>query len=333
MKTYKNLWVQIITKENFDLAYKNARKGKTRRRDVREFEKDAERKLEEIRQSVINKTFTTSEYRHKEIFEPKKRTIYILPFQDRIVQHAIMNILAPLMEKLFIKDSYACISGRGQHKASMRTMQAIRRNKYCLKCDIRKFYPSINQSILSKMFHEKIRDKDLLFLLDDIIFSFPGEKNVPIGNYTSQWFGNFYLTKLDMYVKHTLKIKDYIRYCDDFMLFGNDKKYLHYCRVKIQEFLLKELELEYSKSDVFNVKQGVDFCGYRHFRNYILLRKSTAKRQLRKVRKLAKLYQENRISKEKLRSKVESVRGWIKHAKTHNLQIAMDLEVLRRVYA
>lgn len=333
MKSYGgNLFESIVDKDNFTVAQKLSRQGKSSRKEIRIFESNLDENLEEIRQLVINKKFHTAKYRSKKIYEPKERIIYILPYApDRIVQHAIMNILVPYMEKMFIADSYACITGRGQTRASLRTMEAVRRNKYCLKCDIHHFYPSINQNILSEMYHRKFRDKDFLYLMDDIIFSFPGGYNCPIGNYTSQWNGNFYLTPLDNFCKHELRIRDYIRYCDDFLLFSDDKAYLHDCRKRIEDFIGK-YELTYSKADVFSVKQGIDFCGYRHFDNYILLRKSTAKKEIKRLKELPGEFESGLITKDKMRSTIDSMIGWQKHANTHNLQIATDIDFIRRKY-
>ncbi|MBO4693061.1 MAG: RNA-directed DNA polymerase [Clostridia bacterium] len=333
MKSYGgNLFESIVEKDNFKVAQQLSRQGKSRRKEIRIFESNLDENLEEIRQLVINKKFHTAKYRSKKIYEPKERIIYILPYApDRIVQHAIMNILVPYMEKMFITDSFACITGRGQTRASLRTMEAVRRNKYCLKCDIHHFYPSINQNILSEMYHRKFRDKDFLYLMDDIIFSFPGGYNCPIGNYTSQWNGNFYLTPLDNFCKHELRIRDYIRYCDDFLLFSDDKAYLHDCRKRIEDFIGK-YELTYSKADVFSIKQGIDFCGYRHFDNYILLRKSTAKKEIKRLKELPGEFESGLITKDEMRSTIDSIMGWQKHANTHNLQIATDIDFIRSKY-
>lgn len=286
MKTYNNLWETFISKENFELAYKNAIKGKKKQRQVRIFSRNEAENLEKVRQSVIHGDFHTAQYRKMTIYEPKERIIYKLPFApDRIVQHAVMNILKPILLNLFIVDTYACIEGRGQHKAGLKCSDYVRRNKYCYQGDVRKFYPSIDQNILSGMFHRIIKDMRFLVILDDIIFSFEGGKNCPIGNYCSQWFGNYYLSKLDNFVKHELKCKDYERFCDDFLLFSDDKTYLNYCKRRIEDFLKSELLLSMSKSDIFCTEQGVDFCGYRYFPKYVLLRKRTAKRIMRRVRK------------------------------------------------
>ncbi len=333
MKRIGNLWQEIITKDNFELAEREARRHKTSRYDVKRFEKNLDKNLEEVRQLVITKQFHTSPYKSRKIYEPKERIIYILPYApDRIVQHAIMNTLVPIMEKLFISDSYACIAGRGQTAASLRTMEAVRRNKYCLKCDIHHFYPSINQNILSQMYHDKFKDKDFLEIMDDIIFSFPGGYNCPIGNYTSQWSGNFYLTPLDHFCKHELKIRDYIRYCDDFLLFSDDKAFLHDCRKRIEDFIGNNLELTYSKSDVFSVRQGIDFVGYRHFDNYILVRKSTAKRQKRKLIELPGMYENGLVSVDTMRSTIDSISGWLKHANAYNLKQSMGIDKIRGKY-
>jgi len=330
MKTYNNLWDDFISVENFVRAYKDARRGKGQQRTVADFRQGWALKLYKLRQDVIAGNFHTSKYKAETIYEPKKRVIYKLPFNpDRIVQHAIMNVLAPILEKKFITDSYACVPGRGQIKASQRCMQAVRRNKYCLKCDIHHFYPSIDQAILSGMFHRIIKDKRFMAVLDDIIFSFPGGKNAPIGNYLSQWSGNFYLTPLDNFVKRELKIKDYIRYCDDFMLFCNDKKYLHNCRLRIEKFINENLQLEYSKADVFNVKQGVDFCGYRHFNNFILIRKSTKLREQKKIAEIKKAIESGNYDADSLRSSIDSIIGWLKHAKTYKLKKKYQLYELR----
>lgn len=333
MKRYGNLWQAMTTEDNFALAERKAGRGKRTRPDVQEFEKNLGENLEEVRQLVITKRFHTSQYRSRKIHEPKERTIYMLPFApDSIVQHAVMNVLAPIMAGLFISDSYACIPGRGQTKASLRTMEAVRRNRYCLKCDIHHFYPSISHGILSQMYHSKFKDKDFLELMDDIIYSFPGGRNCPIGNYVSQWSGNFYLTPLDHFCKQELGTKDYIRYCDDFLLFGGDKAYLHECRRRIEEFIWTRLGLTYSRADVFDVRQGVDFVGYRHFDNYILVRKSTAKKEKRMVRELPERLESGEITADTMRSKLDSVSGHIKHANSYNLKKSMGIDEMRRRY-
>jgi len=239
-----------------------------------------------------------------------------------------MNIVEPIWDNLFIFDSYACRRGKGIHKGSNRTMRAIRNNKYCLKMDISKFYPSIKHDILFKIVQRKIKCPATLRLIKDIIYSVGGGKNVPIGNYTSQWLGNLYMNEIDQFLKHKHKVKYYIRYCDDFCVYSNDKKYLHELKNIIEDFLRVKLELKFSKVDIVQVKQGVDFLGYRHFPNYILLRKSTAKRVKKRLARMPKMLKLGLINKEQFKSSIASTWGWLKWANTYNFRIKYKLEDL-----
>jgi retron-type reverse transcriptase len=330
-KRHGNLFERIANLDNLRLAYQKARRGKSRMRNVIRFERNVEENLETIRRSLLNRTFTTSRYQTKMIHEPKQREIYILPFSpDRIVQHAAMNILEPIWDGLMIDDSYACRIGKGQHAGSRRTMEFVRRYRYCLKADISKFYPSIGQDILYGIVRQKIKCESTLWLLRDIIYSYPGGRNAPIGNYTSQWFGNLYLNELDRLVKHHYRVKGYLRYCDDFCLFHDDKGYLQEMKEIIREFLDIKLKLKFSQAEVFPVNQGVDFLGYRHFPSHILLRKSTAKRVRRRLAKLPRLLEKGRINEEQYRSSIASTRGWLRWANTHNLSLALELDRLEQ---
>lgn len=331
MKRHGNLWHKIIDKDNFELAYRNAVRGKSSKRNVIRFKENEEANLEAVRQMLINKTFRTSRYCEKTVYEPKKRTIYVLPFApDRIVQHALMNVLIPIWDKLFIETSYACRAGRGVHEGSRKTMEFVRRNKYCLKCDISKFYPSIDQDVLMAIVRKKIKCKDTLWLIEEIVRSFPGGKNVPIGNFTSQWFGNLYMNELDQYVKTELKIKDYIRYCDDFCLFHDDKAVLNDAAKKVKAFIEDRLLLRFSKCDLFPVSHGVDFLGYRHFKKYILLRKSTAKRVRKRLKRLPELHAKGKITDEQFMSSVGSTYGWMRWANSHNLAQKIRLDEMMK---
>jgi len=180
MRRHGRLWDKIVDAENIYLAHFKAKRCKPRLRGVIIFERNREENLEAIRRSLLEKTFTTSRYQEKILYEPKKRTVYVLPYSpDRIVQHALMNILIPIWEKLFIRDSYACIDGRGLHAGSARTMEFVRRNAYCLKCDISKFYPSVDHEIMLRIIRRKIKCPDALWLIEDIVRSYPGGKNIP----------------------------------------------------------------------------------------------------------------------------------------------------------
>lgn len=324
MKTYKNLWDRFISEENFEIAYANSIKRKKKQRQIREFNEDKENNLKKVRELVISGKFRTSEYTAMKVYEPKERLIYKLPYApDRIVQHAIMNILRPILTTKFIENSYACVEGKGPHKASQKCAEFTRKYDYCLKCDIHHFYPSVDQRILSGMLHRIINDDKFMKIIDDVVFSFPGGKNVPIGNYCSQWFGNFYLTYLDNFVLHELKCGKYIRYCDDFLLFSNDKNFLKFCRKRIADYISDILCLEFSKAEIFSTKQGVDFCGYRDFKDYVLLRKSTAKRIRKRIIKIETI-------NDRTLGQLASAKGQLRHCCSYNFRKSIGLE--RRMY-
>lgn len=333
LKRHGNLFEKITDIDNIYRAYYNARRGKGWQRAVVKFNEDIDNNLIGIRDSLINKTFTTSTYKTKLIHEPKKREVYILPFApDRIVQHAIMNVIEPIWERLFIYDSYACRVGKGIHAGSRRVMEFIRKNAYCMQCDISKFYPSIDHDILFTIIKKKIKCEDTLDLFHNIINSIDGYKNVPIGNYTSQWFGNLYMNELDQYLKHEHKVKYYIRYCDDFILFHNSKKILSQLAAIIKDFVENKLKLRLKKCSIFPISQGLDFLGYRHFRNYILLRKSTTKRVIKRLRNMPHDLKDGKISQDQFRSSLASTQGWLKWANTYNLQLHLEISKLKELY-
>ena len=324
-----NLFPKIIEPQNIFLAYRKARKGKGWQRKIQGFEKNLEGNLEEIRLSLANKAFETSKYKTKSIYEPKERLIYILPFApDRIVQHALMNIIEPIWDAMFIHDSYACRVGKGIHAGSRRTMEFVRKNKYCLKMDVSKFYPSVDHHVLYEIIQKKIKCKDTLWLIKNIIYSIGGGKNVPIGNFTSQWFGNLYMNELDQFLKHRYGVKAYLRYCDDFCLFHDDKAYLNGMAKNIEEFLKTRLSLSLSKCDLFPVSRGVDFLGYRHFPKYILVRKSTVKRVKKRLKALPLLLAKGQITVEQCRASLASTKGWLIWANAHNLKLHLQIEQL-----
>lgn len=331
MKRHGNLWDKIVNKDNLYKAYLKARKGKGWQRKVRVIDKNPDKYIDELYQTLINGEYKTAKYKTKVIFEPKMRTIYILPFYpDRIVHHAIMNVLEPIWDGLFMNHSYACRKKKGQHKASTYCMSLVCKYKYVLKCDISKFYPSVNHETLKSIIRHKIKDKKVLELLDAIIDSTGTETNVPIGNYLSQWFGNLYLNEMDKELKHKYRVKAMVRYSDDFLIFSNSKQELHRLDSIIQEFLGTKLQMRLSKCNIFPTSQGVDFLGYRHFpQGYILVRKTTAKRIKRRMKGLIWEYKHHRIDKIQALSKIASAEGWMKHATAHNLSVSLKINELK----
>lgn len=329
MKRYGDFFTKIVDMENLHEAYCKASKGKHWQRNVRTYDADPIPWLMKLKESLEQGTFHTASYTTKQIYEPKERTIYILPFYpDRIVHHAIMNVLEPVFDKLMIYDSYSCRKGKGQHAGSRRCMEMVRHNRYCLKCDISKFYPSVNHEVLKTILRHKLKDKRLLALLDDVIDSTHTDTNVPIGNYLSQWFGNLYMNELDTYTKQHWHIRDYIRYCDDFCFFSNDKDELRKIRAELPGYLADTLKLKLSKCQLFPTAQGVDFLGYRHFPRYILVRKKTAARIRRHLREVMHLLKQGRISPKTAKAKVASARGWVQHANAHHYAVANHIDAL-----
>lgn len=326
-KRYGNLWNKFIAKENFRLAWHKTSIGRGNRTDVRKFKQNLEPNLENLRQKVIRGEFKTSKYEKKRICENgKHRLIYILPLEDRIVQHALNNVIEPLFVKGFIEHTYGCISGRGQIKGSNRIRKLIMTNNYCLKTDIKKFYPTVDQQVLYDEICRKIKDVKLLRIIKNIVFSVKGGKNCPIGNLTSQLFGNIYLNKLDKLLKHKLKVKNYCRYCDDCVILSNSKEELFTIQKEIHQFVDLELKQTMSYSEVFHIKQGIDFLGYRHFRGYTILRKRTALKFKQAVNRIRK-GKDNRPFLQKL-STINSYKGYAVHCYTYNLIRSLDLDNL-----
>ncbi len=275
MKRLNNLYEKIYSIDNLELADKKARKGKSDQYGIKRHDRHREKNILKLHESLKNKTYRTSKYNTFIIFEPKEREIFRLPyFPDRITHHAVMNILEPVFTATFTADTYSCIKGRGIHKAFRavkRALKDIHGTKYCLKLDIQKFYPSIDHEVLKKLLRRKFKDKDLLWLLDEIIDSASG---VPIGNYLSQYFANFYLTYFDHWIKEVKGVKYYFRYADDIVILSDSKKYLHKLLADMRQYLSDELKLTIKKNyQVFPVaSRGINFVGYKLYHTHTLMR-------------------------------------------------------------
>ena len=319
MKRYNNLFDKIVSLDNLYEADKRARRQKSHRPEVMLFDKNKDKLLLDLQRKLINGEYETSEYYVFKIYEPKEREIFKLPYYpDRIVHHAIMNIMEPIWVSAFVKGTYSCIRKRGTHKALKDVKFALKdevNTQYCLKLDIRKFYPSIDHDILKTIIRKKIKDKRLLSLLDEIIESAQG---VPIGNYLSQFFANLYLTYLDHWIKEQKKVRYYLRYADDIVILGGDKQQLRDLFYDIQDYLNNKLKLNFKDNwQIFKVdSRGIDFVGYRVFHTHTLLRKRIKKRFCKKINKLNK---KQNLDKDTYKQKICSYIGWIKYCNGHNL--------------
>lgn len=326
MKRYGNIYEKIYDYKNLELAHKNARKNKTFYTEVKEVDNNPEEYLIQLQNMLIWKTYKTSEY---DIFikndSGKEREIYKLPyFPDRVCQWAIMLQIESIFLETFTDFSCAAIPDKGTHyalKLLNKYMKDEEGTKCCLKLDIKKFFPNIDHDILKTLLRRKFKDKDLLWLLDEIIDSIEGDKGIPIGNYTSQYFANFYLTYFDHWLKEEMKVKYVIRYMDDIVILHHDKEYLHNLLKEIQDYLQDNLKLELkSNYQIFPSRvRGIDFVGYRHFGSYILLRKSTSKRLVRKMRDIEKKISSGGEFTYSDYCSINSYKGWLKWCNGYNL--------------
>lgn len=317
MKRIGNLYDKICWIDNLYLAYSKASKGKRNTYGVMQFEKELDNNIQSIRKELVGCIYHTSAYETFIIHDPKEREIYRLPFRDRVVHHAIMNVLESVWTPVFISHTYSCIKGKGIHGLLKHLKSDLIdecETKYCLKMDVRKFYPSINHGALKCIIRKKIKDERLLSLMDEIIDSAPG---VPIGNYLSQFFANLYLSYFDHWLKEEKKVKYYYRYADDMVILDNSKESLHLLRKEIEFYLRDRLMLDLKGNyQIFPVSaRGIDFVGYVFFHTHILMRKSIKKNFCRKVSRLNK----RKITPHDYKASICSWLGWAKHCNSRHL--------------
>jgi retron-type reverse transcriptase len=323
MKRYGNLWEEVTSFENLCRAFYKARRGKPKSPEAAAFFYDLEGGIIKLQKELWAGTYKTGPYRVFRVYEPKERIIKAVPFRDRVVHHALCNVIEPLFDAGFIYDSFACRKNKGTHKGLERLRSTVRgvfkQGGYALKCDIKKYFPSIDHETLKALIRKKIKDSRVLRLIDEIIDSSHSEygagKGIPIGNLTSQLFANIYLNELDQYVKHRLRARHYIRYVDDFIVLSHSKKELHICKQRIKCFLKTLfLVMHKTKANVFLIKDGVDFLGYKVFPCYTRIRKSNIKKFVKRARKQLALLSSGRIREKRIESSLLSWMGHLCHA-------------------
>lgn len=309
MKRIGNIYTKIISKDNLILADSIARKGKRHQKTIIDHDKNKVKNIDDLHYSLVNKTYKTSPYKTFIITKPKERLIYRLPYIDRILQHAVMNVVKPAFVSTFTADTYSCIKGRGIHKAVYAVKHALKdktNTTYFLKIDIKKFYPNINHTILKQLLRKKFKDADFLSLLDGIIDSATG---LPIGNYMSQYLANFYLAYFDHWIKEVIGVKYYFRYADDMVFFSSCKKFLHTLLFKVKNYLKTNLDLDLKANyRIAPTWCGLDFLGYVFRHGYTRIRpdiKHACAKMLISNPNMASIY---------------SYLGWFCHADTINLQ-------------
>jgi RNA-directed DNA polymerase len=340
MIRYGNLWPEIIEFGNLLLAAQKAQKGKRYRDNVLEFNYNREVELQKLQEELTDRTYCPGNYRTFQISDPKVRLISAAPYRDRVVHHALCNIIQPLIECSFIADTYANRQGYGTHRALRRFTAFARSSQYILQCDIKKYFPSIDRAILKGLIRRKIKCDRTLWLIDLIIDRsnqqefildyFPGDilltpfdrpRGLPIGNLTSQFFANYYLSGLDHFVKDRLRISKYLRFVDDFALFSDDYQELRDARLAIEEYLVTlRLKLHPIKSQLFATEQGASFVGFRILPDRIRVRNDNLGRARQRFKQLDRAYRQGLISIAEICKRIHSWEAHLKHGDTYRLR-------------
>lgn len=321
MKIYKSIFDKIVALENLFLAWDKFKSDKQNKKDVLRFERYLEQNIFQLHRDLINKTYKHGAYKGFFIYDPKKRHIHKATVRDRILHHAVFNILNPIFEPTFIANSFSCRVNKGTHRGVEILAKITRQisknyNQPCfvLKCDIKKFFDSISHGVLLEVIDRRIKDGDAMWLIKEIIESYANDnfiikKGLPIGNLTSQLFANIYLNELDQFIKHTLKIKNYVRYTDDFIIVSSNESFLQDTIKPISDYLSQKLilKLHPKKIIIRKIIQGIDFLGYTILPHCRLVRTKTRQRIFKKILK--------KVSEQSLQSYL----GVFSHANAYKL--------------
>ena len=367
MKFYTYIFEKIISAENLFLAWDEFKKGKLKKKDVLAFEWNLEKNIFDLQHDLQYHTYKHSVYTSFTITDPKQRKIHKATVRDRVLHHAIFRVLNPLFEPAFIAHSYSCRVGKGTHKGIndlAKILNRVSNNNtricYALKCDIKKFFDSVNHTILLRIIERKVADSNAMWLLREIIASFYKSPEyqlqlfdsagtnrererererespstalrieervnsgvgIPIGNLTSQLFANIYMNQFDYFVKHSLKVKHFVRYTDDFIIVSNSREYLADLVAVITKWLRSNLKLELhpNKITIHKFSQGIDFLGYTLLPKYRLLRTKTKRRIFKKLKQKVIGGKTGMVSHESANQSLSSYLGVISHANTYNL--------------
>jgi retron-type reverse transcriptase len=330
VKRYGNLWPQVVEFGNLLSAAKKAQRGKRYRDNVLLFNHELEPELLKIQDDLLSHNYQPGEYKTFQIVEPKKRMISAAPYRDRVVHHALCNIIAPIFERAFTRDSFANREGYGTHRALRRFVADARSHAYVLQCDIRKYFPSIDHEILKTILRRKIKCRETLWLIETIIDAgneqervdhfFPGDdlftlaerrRGLPIGNLTSQFFANVYLSGFDHFVKERIKAQSYVRYVDDFALFSDDRAFLNEARPAIEKYLVGlRLKIHPVKSQLFETRKGASFLGFRVLPDQLRVKSENLRRARRRLKRLQSRFAAGEIGLTKL---TDCIKSWIAH--------------------
>ena len=326
-KTIRNSYYKYLTYEKLMEAHNKSKKGKGYRKELIKFNLKQEEYIIWLLDRLKSKTYKHGGYTEFYVTEPKLRKIEKSRYIDRIVHRWVVdNFLEPAFVVQFIPTSFACLKGKGMHRAAIYVQKTMRHCKeiwkeyYILKMDIAKYFDNINKKILLEIIERKIKDKNLIWLIKEILYAQKREKGLEIGNYTSQMFANIYLNEIDQYIKHNLKIKYYCRYLDDSVLIVKTKKEAKEVLKEIKKFLKDNLELELNKkTQIFKNKQGVNFCGYK-INEYRMKIRDKGKRKLKKkIKYLTKSIKNKNMTSKESKKYLAGHIGYIKYANVNNL--------------
>jgi RNA-directed DNA polymerase len=333
----ESFYTQVYDWDNLLLAHRKASKGKRSKSPAAQFEYHLEDNLITLQDELQAKTYRPGAYSSFYIHEPKRRLISAAPFRDRVVHHALCNLIELIFERSFVHDSYANRVGKGTHRALDRAQFYARRHRYVLPCDVRQFFPSVDHAILRRTLARKLRDPDVMWLVDRILESgvgvlseeysmvwFPGDdlfavsrpRGLPIGNLTSQFWANCYINPFDHFVKRELRCKGFVRYVDDVLLFGNDKAQLWtWKRAVIERLARLRLTIHEARAQVRPVTEGFPFLGFVVYPHKRRLKRRKGVAYARRFRALARDYAAGLLSLDQVTA---SVQGWVNHARYGN---------------
>ena len=340
MKRVGNLWPSVVSWENLVRAARQAERGKRRRPNVARFNFTREWELIRLQMELEESTYRPGTYRTFWINDYKPRLISAAPYRDRVVHHALCNVIEPIFDRQFIYDTYACRKGKGAHAAVDRFTHYARRHPYVLRCDVRKYFPCIDHQVLLSLIECEIKDRRVLDLIrlilregpdqpspvdyfpgDDLFTPLERRRGIPIGNLTSQLFANAYLNGLDHFVKETLRCPGYIRYCDDFACFGDTKAYLWEVKAAMDERLaVLRLRLHPNKCAVQPASVGTPFLGYVVYPDHRRLRRRNGVKFLKRMKALQRRYGRGDVGGAELRASIHAWIGHASHADTYRLR-------------
>ncbi len=328
MKRAGNLFNKVTHYENLLLAHKKALMGSGKNEEACRFTFYLERELLTLQDDLIKGVYRPGRYRYFKIFDPKERTISVAPFRDRVVHHAIVNVLEPVFERVFIFDSYANRKNKGTHRAVTRAQSFMKNSNYYLKFDVDKYFYNIDHHILIRLIERKIKDRQLIDLLSVIIANNDVSQGtnmgvgLPIGNLTSQFFANVYLDVFDHYVKEELRVKRYIRYMDDCVVLHDDREYLKSILKQTESFFQNQLKLKLKESATFlnSRMNGLPFLGYRVFPSLIRIKRENVKRLKKKLAAREQQFKKGVISEERFSMSLASLIGHTRFADSLQLR-------------